>query len=59
MSVGLVTRGMIQSCCQRDQIVSFDKPAVKAVIELRPRTESAESTACDLHPYIASAEEED
>jgi hypothetical protein len=45
MSVALATRGMIQSCCQRDQVISFDKPGMQAVLEVRPRIRMATSPA--------------
>lgn len=41
MSVALVTRGMIQSCCQQDQIISYYSPETREVLEVRPRIRQA------------------
>jgi hypothetical protein len=32
---------MIHSCCQRDQVISYDKPQMQAVLEVRPRIRQA------------------
>lgn len=41
MTVALVTRGMIRSCCQQDQIISYYAPTTQEVLEVRPRVRSA------------------
>ena len=41
MSVSLVTRGMIKSCCQQDQVISYSSPDMREVLEVRPRIRQA------------------
>jgi hypothetical protein len=36
---------MIKSCCQRDQVISYDKPQMQAVLEVRPRMRGATTPA--------------
>ena len=41
--IAIATRGMINYCYQEDQLVSFDRPAVRAALEVRPRIRYAET----------------
>lgn len=53
MSVGLATRGMIQSRCLHEQVISFDKPQMQAVLEVRPRIRQVASPpAAALTPPV-------
>jgi hypothetical protein len=38
MSIALATRGIISSCCQKNNvIISFDKPQTQTILEVHPK----------------------
>jgi len=47
---------MIKSCCQRDQVISYDHPQTQAALEVRPRIRSATTPAAPtLTPPLTRA----
>jgi hypothetical protein len=50
---------MIRSCCQQDQVISFDKPEVQATVEVRPKIRGAGAppTVIVASPVTMSAQE--
>lgn len=41
MSVSLVTRGMVRSCCKKNAIISFAFPQTQQILEVRPKIRQA------------------
>lgn len=59
MTVALLTRGMIRSCCKQDQIISRASPEFQGVLEVRPkiRLASTPPVAAVPVPVQLSAQE--
>ena len=57
MSIGIVTRGMITPFFQENEITSCDRPQLKEVLEVRPKTRSV-SLEPTLHPVCLEEEDE-
>lgn len=62
MSVSLLTRGMVRSCCQvmgqLELITSHDTPEAYTVLELRPEIKDSKVEDDELKPVIVDATEE-